>query len=249
MSTRNMQIGSLAIGPDQPCRVIAEISNAHNGDLDRFWRLLTGVITAGADLVKLQCYTPEELVALRGDGPAPGPWGLQGWTMHQLYEKAKTPHAWFPKIAAAGIPWFSSVFGVHSLTLLEALGCPAYKLASLDYGKRALLHAVRATGKPILRSCAAPVAPKADDLFLYCPEGYPQASIPLRNLGNGYEGFSYHGTNPVIPAVAVAMGATLLEVHVQLDAEPSVLEPNVSLTMTQLAVLVRMVREIEAVCR
>ena len=76
------------------------------------------------------------IVALRGDGPAPDPWGRQGWTMRQLYEKAQTPHAWFPALVEhckrIGLPWFSSVFGPESLQLLEALDCPAYKIARLD---------------------------------------------------------------------------------------------------------------------
>ena len=131
-----MNISGVEIGPDQPCRIVAEISNNHNGELSTCLRLIRECAEAGADFVKFQCYTPDELVALRGDGPAPEPWGSEGWTMVDLYEKAQTPHAWFPNVVAycesLGIPWFSSVFGDDSLRLLEDLDCPAYKISALD---------------------------------------------------------------------------------------------------------------------
>jgi N-acetylneuraminate synthase len=244
-----MKIGTVEIGPDQPCRIIAELGNAHNCDFDRALRIVEAVKGAGADVLKLQAYTPHELVTLRGDGPAPDPWGKQGWSMLRLYEQAQTPARWVPRLVNRcedlGLPWFSSVFGLQSLALLEALGCPAYKLASLDYGSRTLLNLVRKTRKPLIRSCALEEAPRGDDTFLYCPAGYPQAKPALRNLANGYAGFSYHGTDPLVPTLAAGLGAQLIEVHVQLDDEPSELEAAVSLTITQLAGLVEAVRRTE----
>lgn len=230
-------IAGVTIGEGRT-RLVAEIGNGHNGDLDRCLRLVQAAHDAGADLVKFQAYTPAELVLLRGDGPAPDPWGSQGWTMASLYAKAQTPLKWFPRIATYcadhGIPWFSSVFGAGSLALLEALDCPAYKLAALDYGKRKLHAAVVATGKPVIRSCSHVNAPQACDVALWCPPGYPQEPVGLAGRFRRYDGFSYHGTDPVVPLLAAAHGARVLEVHVQLDDEPSELEPNVSLTVRQL---------------
>ncbi len=221
------------------CRLVAEIGNAHNGDFDRCLRLVQAAHEAGADLVKFQAYSPAELVDLRGDGPAPEPWGSQGWTMETLYAKAQTPLKWFPRLATycadAGIPWFSSVFGNGSLALLEALECPAYKLASLDYGKRQLLRAVRGTGKPLIQSYGHGKAPRTCEVPMFCVPGYPQAPSSFQGHFRALEGYSYHGTDPLVPLVAAALGAAVVECHVQLDDEPSELEANVSLTMTQLA--------------
>lgn len=239
-----MNIGNLVIGKDRPCRIIAELSNAHNGSLATAHRLIEESVKAGADAIKFQAYLPEELVALRGDGKAPKPWHKM--TMKELYTKAQTPHSWFPslvgKCESLGVPWFSSVFGPDSLEMLERLGCPVYKLASLDLEYQAWRRQVHMTGKPVIQS--RPEMPDAIDslsasLTLFCPPGYPQDVKPKQiEVGMKWaDGFSFHGTDPVLPHFAYLAGAQLIEVHVQLDDEPSELEKNVSLTMTQLAEL------------
>lgn len=228
-----MNIAGVGIGNGNPCRLVAELANGHNGDLDRCLRMIDAAKEAGADFVKLQLYTPEELVALRGGGPAPEPWESQGWKMRDLYKKAMTPAKWVPEIAKhcedVGIPWFSSVFGEFSLAILEMFDCPAYKLASLDYGRRKLWRLVKKTGKPIIQSCPKFVAPKRDAFMLYCPPGYPQKPTGLAHPMKSYGGFSYHGVDPDMPALAAAFGARLIECHFHLADEPSELEASVSL--------------------
>ena len=119
-----LDIAGVAVGRGHPCRVIWEVSNNHNGDRDRCGRIIDAAKAAGVDFCKFQAYTPDELIAMRGDGKAPDPWGASGWEMRDLYEHAKTPLDWFPKIAAhcerVGMPWFASVFGRESLDALAA---------------------------------------------------------------------------------------------------------------------------------
>lgn len=254
-----MKIGGTEIGPGQPCRFMAEISNNHNGDFARCLRLIDASKAAGADFVKFQCYTPDELVALRGDGPAPEPWGSQGWTMRSLYEKAMTPLAWFTLLPgqcrSKGIPWFSSVFGEESLACLEAAGCPAYKIAALDNGHEWLLNAAADTGKPWLVSAREDDAIIGDGV-LYCPPGYPTAPrdvrLPACFIGNTeweggatYLGLSSHCLAPELPIAAVARGCKLIEMHFMLAEEPSEMEANVSLTQYQFRAMVDSVRAVE----
>ena len=247
-----MNIGGVEVGSGFPCRFIAEISGNHNGDFRRAKRLIAAAAAAGADFVKFQCYLPDELLILRGDGPAPEPWGAAGWTMRALYEKAQTPFAWFPDLFAyarrIGIPAFSSVFGPESLALLESLDCPAYKIARLDNFHADLIASAKATGKPVIVSAYHRDELDSGVSYLYCPPGYPQepqACTP--GLWEVYTGFSFHGTDPLIPAMAGVSGARLIEAHIQLGAESSELESNVSLTAADFAVMVDTVRNTRAV--
>jgi len=260
-------ISGIEIGAGQPCRFVAEISNNHNGSLERAHRLIDAAKASGADFAKYQCFLPSELVSLRGDGPAPEPWGSQGWTMASLYEKAQTPHAWFPALVAhcneIGLPWFSSVFGYDSLALLESLDVPALKVARLDNSNDELARVIGQSQRPIIVSYddsgaiwARYQRATAGRIALFCPPGYPQASFGLRRPENFYkfyregtfddfDGFSYHGTSIEPPIVAATLGAKLVECHMMLEAEPSELEANVSLTEVQFADMIRRVRAVE----
>jgi pseudaminic acid synthase len=265
-----LTISGVKIGGKNPCRFVAELSNNHNGDFDRAIRLIDAAKAAGADFVKFQCYTPDELIELRGDQAAPEPWGSQGWTMRTLYEKAQTPLAWFEKLARhcemrAGIPWFSSVFGIDSLNMLQDLGCPAYKIARLDNGHSWLLAAASwHAEKPTLISWDGTGdnprdnLPPGDDIedggahvgLLYCPPGYPQTHLDFANAfapDGPFLGFSYHGTT-IPPCVdAATLGAKLIEAHMMLEEEPSELESAVSLTQYQFAEMIASVRRVEKI--
>ncbi len=257
-----VNIGGIDVGGDNPCRFIAELSNNHGGSLARCLRMITAAKDAGATFVKTQCFTVDELLVLRGDGPAPEPWGSQGWTMRSLYEKAQTPHDWFSAIAEycrdLEIPWFSSVFGAESLALLESLGCPAYKIARLDNQSSWFASRLELVGhKPIIVSESKPGESRVirPTLSLYCPPGYPQSNLRLAyedfNVGcgcawqNAHDGFSYHGTDPLPCIVSATLGAKIVEAHFMLRDEPSEIEANVSLDEYQFAEMVTKVRQIE----
>ncbi len=243
------------------CRVIAEMSNAHGGSLDRAIRIVDAAADAGCDFLKTQAYGVDELLALRGkdgDAPAPEPWGSAGWTMRSLYTKAATPFEWLPAIKERcerrGIVWFSSFFGAESLDVLKSLGNPCWKIAALDsdqYGKMAELCRTHLAGEPKIISTAHGcynLDPDGDCIWLWAPPGYPQTDLELTRIDseNCYGGFSYHGTD-IEPCVGAAWrGASIIEAHFQLDDEPSELEANVSLTASQFREMIRRVRDVEA---
>jgi sialic acid synthase SpsE len=255
-----MNISGIEIGGSNPCRFVAEISCNHGGSLDRAFRLIEAAKDSGADFVKFQAYTAEELVSLRGDGPAPEPWGSQGWTMRSLYEKAQTPLEWFPKLFQhardIGIVPFSSVFGLESLVVLEKCACPAYKIARLDNEKDGLIDAVRSRRKPVIISTdklddRAGYWPRAD-CWLYCAPGYPtdikDISLPVwfgRQQPESYIGMSSHCLDKRLPVAAVARGCKLIEMHFQDAEESSELEANVSLYPHEFREMIANVRVVE----
>lgn len=248
-----IEIGGIQVGEGEPCRLVAEISNNHNGSEDRAVRLIEAAKEAGADFVKFQCYTPDELVELRGDGRAPEPWGSAGHTMRSLYERARTPFEWFPGLFYAartlGLVPFSSVFGLDSLDVLEAVDCPAYKIARMEeYSYSFAQMVIRracSLGKPTIASVNDTVK-SAADFNLCCPPGYPQTEWNFTEFPYPRQGFSYHGTDWNVPARAVACGAQMVEFHFHLEAEPSELEADVSLNERDVAHLAAYNRDVYA---
>ncbi len=250
------------IGDGASCKFVAEISNNHNGDFDRAIRLIDAAKASGADFVKFQCYTADEIVSLRGDGPAPEPW--HGKTMHDLYTEAATPMDWFPGLFQhardIGIVPFSSVFGLESLIALEKCACPAFKIARLDNGDANLGRTVVSRGKPVLVSSSGsdnfvwPIGAQPRQMVrLYCPPGYPVAAADFHlphmwtnERSEGFIGISSHCLDPMLPLAAAARGCALIEMHMMLEAEPSKLESNVSLTEVQFAQMIADVRRVEA---
>jgi pseudaminic acid synthase len=260
-----VNIGGVEIGPGHPCRVIAELSCNHNGSSALAARMIFAAKDAGCDFVKFQAYTPQELVDLRGDGPAPEPWGSQGWSMRDLYTKAQTPLHWLPDLfryaRAIGIVPFASFFGRESFAALRAVNCGAYKLASLDREHGWLRYLALSSGKPVIASVPTAADVQADGRVshLYAPPGYPQTSVRLshdlfheRPVGGWYDdapfiGFSYHGRRWLPGVVAATLGASLIEAHFTLADEPGELEADVSLTEHHFAVMVERIREMETV--
>lgn len=248
-----LTIGGVGIGGDNPCRFVAEVGANHNGSYDTAIRLIDAAKATGAEFVKFQAYTMGEIIGLRGDGPAPPPWERYG-TLRQLYERALTPLEWLPSLFQhardLGIVPFASVFGMESLAALEAVDCPAYKIARYDNRSSSLITSVHGTSKPLFISADYDeVMPWAGVTYLYCPPGYP-TSVEGVVLPRFYEftdwlGLSSHCLDPFLPIAAVSRGAKLLEYHIQLDDTPAELDGSFSLTAHQFAQMVASVRQTE----
>lgn len=235
-----MNIAGRELGTGQPCFIVAEMSCNHNGDLQRAFDIIYAARDAGATAVKFQAFTLSEMLALRGEGQAPPPW--DAYTKRELYAKALTPIGWFyalfERARAVGLIPFASVFGRDSLALLEALDCPAYKIAKPERDNVALIGAVKATNKPVLIS----------GRDIYCPGGYPcrPEELRLRCLALAWRGLSCHCPDPNVGPVAVTCGAHYLEFHLTLDDGVPTLDDCVNLKASQFAEMVRLTRAAEA---
>lgn len=225
-----MQINGREIGPENPPFVIAEVGASHGGSFEKAIAMIGAAIGAGADAVKFQCYTPDT-ITIDCDNPdfiiKDGPW--KGRKMYELYEKAHTPFEWFPDIFEVAkkheITVFASVFDKSSVDLLERLGCPAYKIASMEITDIPLIRYASSTGKPLIISTGMATDKEIDDALLacspmvatlYCVSGYPTKTeeMNLEELKK-YDGISDHTKGWEIPVAATALGANIIEKHIR----------------------------------
>jgi pseudaminic acid synthase len=267
---QSITIAGRRIGPDAPPYIIAEISANHGGDLARAKRIIDIAAEKGADAVKFQAYTADSLTLdseredflIQGDNP----W--KGRRLHALYQEAATPYAWFPELFAhaktRGIQAFASVFCRQSLALLERLDAPAYKIASFEAIDTDLIAACAATGKPVIISTglctladieiaydAAKRGGGKEIALLRCNSAYPAdpAEANLATIADMIRhfdvpiGYSDHTVETLPAAIAVGIGACIVEKHLIDAREPATADSSFSCLPDQLDALVKACRE------
>jgi sialic acid synthase SpsE len=227
------------IEPFESISIVAEISGNHGGDIKTAHNLIDIAKKAGADAVKLQAFTPDELTINNATVIKNGLWG--GRRIYELYQEVATPLEWLPELFAhakeINIPIFSSVFGAKSLQALEGVNCPAYKIASFEACDLELLKLVSSVKKPIIISTGTVSRQEiktissivynitaTEPILMHCISDYPAKTIDLDllRLGNlygctDYVGFSDHSAGMYAAMLAIARGVVIIERHIMDD--------------------------------
>lgn len=265
-----VSIGHFKIGPDHDPFIIAEMSGNHNRDLDRAMELVRAAAANGAHALKLQTYTADTMTIDVREGPflIDDPESLwNGNSLYELYQLANSPWEWhkpiFDLANELGMVAFSTPFDKTAVDFLETLDVPAYKIASFELTDHELIaHAAR-TGKPIIMStgmasmseigesvavarangCANPILLKCTSSYPATAENANLASIPVMREAFGCQvGLSDHSLGEAVPAVAVAMGATVVEKHLTLRRADGGVDSAFSMEPEELAVLCKTTR-------
>lgn len=216
--------------------IVAEVSGSHLASFDLALRIIDAAADAGADAVKLQTFTPEQM-AESGAVMRGGQWN--GYNLVDLYQRAHTPRAWhrllFKHAHSRDMQAFSSVFHRDDVDFLESLDCPRYKIASFELTDHALIAYAASTGKPLIMSTGmatfeeieiavlqARAAGCQDLTVLKCTSAYP-ASPADANLAAGVQlgrwlaptkwGISDHTLGIGVAVAAAALGAAVIEKH------------------------------------
>lgn len=269
----HITIAGRRIGPGQRTYIVAELSANHHQRFDEAAALVRAAKECGADAVKLQTYTPDTLTIDCDAEPfrvgAGTLWA--GRTLYELYAEASTPWEWQPRLKeqaeAVGLHLFSTPFDRTSVDFLDALGVPAFKIASFELVDLPLLKEVGRRRRPVILSTgmasreelAEAVATLrqagCDELaLLKCTSAYPAPAeemrllqIPrLRETFGVPIGLSDHTLDATAAVAAVALGAVIVEKHLTLDRRRGGPDSAFSLEPAEFAALVRAIRQAEA---
>jgi N-acetylneuraminate synthase len=268
-----LRIGTRLVGPGGKAYVIAELSANHQHDFTHAARLVEAAAEAGADAVKLQTYTADTITLDSrrkefqiGEGTL---WS--GRYLHDLYAEAAMPWDWQPRLKelaeGLGMDCFSTPFDFSSVEFLEAMNVPAWKIASFELVDLPLIRRVARTGKPViistgmasLEEVGEAVAAAREEgctelALLKCTSSYP-ARFDQMNLRAIPElaarfqvpvGLSDHSPGSTVPVAAVAVGATIIEKHIKLNAEDKGPDSEFSLDAEAFREMVAAVRAAEA---
>jgi N-acetylneuraminate synthase len=232
-------IGGVAIGPDEPVYVIAEIGLNHNGDVEIAKRLIDVAADSGAQAVKFQKRTPAiSTPEHMKNTPRETPWGTMTYLEYRYrVEFDREQYIEIGDYATLrGLSWFASPWDEVAVDFLEDLQVVAHKVASASVTDIAMLEALARTGKPIILSTGMSTLEQIDRavevlgtdnlVILHATSTYPlppeEANIRMiTTLRERYEGvpigYSGHERGLQISIGAVALGAVAVERHITLD--------------------------------
>lgn len=206
--------------------VVAEVGSSHAGSLDAAIRLIRIAGQAGCCGVKFQLYDSERLARQRHSE------GLVA-----TYAPWQVPLRWLPilrECAGEHDLWF--VLSVYDEQNVDdaLLWADVLKVSSFESGDPAFLDYVARKQRPVIVSAGMATHDSLIALarwrardherrrILHCISSYPAPldQMDLRVIeAYGLDGLSDHSACLVTGAVAVACGATLLEVHICEKAE------------------------------
>jgi sialic acid synthase SpsE len=237
-----IKIGDKYVGEGEPTFVIAEIGNNHNGDYYLAKKTIEQAYLSGADAVKFQKRTLEDVFTRELlDKPQikDQVFGKTYGEYRKNFELKDTEFVELKKYAESlGLIFFATPFDKKSADFFESIGMELYKIASFDVTHLPLLEYIAKKGRPIFLSVGMSDWDEIDEavetILLYnnqliikhCVAIYPAPDDKL-NLSTikffkeRYSplpiGYSGHEADILPSIMAVIMGADSIERHFTLD--------------------------------
>lgn len=240
--------------------VIAEIAQAHDGDIDAAHRLIASAAAAGIHAVKFQTHlaaaesTRREPWRVRfssRDADRYSYWQRMEFTIAQWRELKS-------HCEEVNVEFMSSPFSPQAIDLLMEVGVRLWKVASGEVSNGELLHRLSVTGLPVilssglstlseLQSAVEIVGREPSELaILQCATQYPtpperiglNVIEDIRRRFDCIVGISDHTATIFASIAAAALGARVFETHIRADDDLAGPDASSSLTQNQLTQLV-----------
>jgi len=253
-----IQVGSKEIGQGLPAFIIAEAGSNHDRKIEQAKKLIDVAAAAGVDAVKFQLFTAEGLYKPTD-------------AAFEIVRQNEFPRDWLKELVeysnSRKILFLATPFDLAAVEALERVNVSAYKLASSEVTNASLIKACAQTGKPIVLSTAMSnlgdieqaleIIHKAGNehvVLLQCSAMYPTPvqEVHLRTMDTlkaAFQvpvGFSDHTLGILMPPVAVARGACVIEKHFTLNRALPGPDHSYAIEPDELKAMVKNIRDVEA---
>ena len=251
--------------------IIAEAGVNHNGDLKIAEKMIDKAAEAGADAVKFQTFTAQNLVCLNAKK---ADYQLettnQSETQYEMLKKLELTRDMHKRLIEycnqKKIIFLSTPFDLESINMLVELGLSIIKIPSGEITNYPYLKRVGSTGLRVILSTGMSSLDEVkeavkvlkengstDITVLHCNTEYPtpmedvnlNAMVTLKRELGLETGYSDHTKGIEIPIAAVALGATIIEKHFTLDKTMKGPDHKASIETEELAEMVKAIRNIE----
>ena len=235
---RKIKIENKIIGDRNPCFVVAEIGSNHDGRLSQAKQMIDLAAEAGCDAVKFQLFSANKNFNEYFDYAKHGPRG--DWM--DIIRSMEMPREWLPILSEycfkKGVIFFSTVFDEEKADWLEEINAPVYKISSYELTHIPLIKYVAKKNKPIILSSGMANEKEIEEainaiyeqgnhdvILMHCVSAYPTKFEDLNLETISYYkkkfsipiGLSDHSLGILSSAVAVALGANIVEKHIIVD--------------------------------
>jgi len=259
--------------PEAPCPfgdgalIIAEVAQSHDGSLGQAHAFIDATADSGADAIKFQTHIAQ--AESTRDEPWRVPFSRQDASRYDYWQRMEFTSAQWRGLAEhareRNLLFVSSPFSPQSVSLLDDLDVDIFKVASGEVGHLSLLEDIIDTGRPVIYSSGlsdfaeldAAVAMASDaavaHAVLQCTTAYPcpperVGLNQIQVLADRFDcpvGLSDHSGTIFPGLAAVALGASILEIHVTFSRAMFGPDVPASITFEQLRDLVEGVRFLE----
>ncbi|CAB3239853.1 unnamed protein product [Arctia plantaginis] len=258
------------IGGNNPCFIIAEVGQNHQGDIEIAKKLIKAAKDAGASCVKFQKTCLKEKFTkkyLERPYKNPNSWGETYGDHKKHLEFSETQYRELFKYAhEVGILCTASAMDMVSFDFLVNMKVPFVKIGSGDSNNLLFLKYAASKNIPLIISTGMVDKTAVKTIYdivsaqhkrfclLHCISAYP---VPYEDCNltviQDYKktfdipiGYSGQEVGTAVGLASVALGAKILEKHITLDKTMKGTDHVCSLTPAEFKQLVRDVRVIEA---
>ena len=239
-----IKIGNKLVAENAPVFIIAEAGANHNGCLSTAKEMVIAARDAGVDCIKFQTFTAEEFCLDKNKNFTYFSQGSQVTESEfEMFKRLEfTKDQWLDLISFCKkekIQFLTTIQDPINLAMMQEIGLDAIKVGSDDFDHLVNMRKYAKTGLPLIVSKGMATEQEAEIIInelqslcsggliiLHCVSLYP-ANARLLNLNqikalkekykNIIFGFSDHSQSVVAPALAVMLGAKVIEKHFTLD--------------------------------
>lgn len=258
------------------CFIIAEAGVNHNGDINLAKELIHAAKETGANAVKFQTFKADSLVNKTAEQAQYQKKNCSHSTQYDMLkalEISEDDHYLLAELAnSLDIEFMSTGFDEESVNFLISLGVQRLKIPSGEITNLPFLEHLAKTRLPLIMSTGMcdllevrmainTVRPFYGDtlkdklVLLHCTSNYPAAysDVNLRAMKTLAEefnlpvGYSDHTLGILVPTLAIAMGASVIEKHFTLDKSLPGPDHAASMMPEEFLEMVKAIRDSEVV--
>ena len=170
------------------------------------WRKLDDLLRSAEVIQGMDCYP--KLQAFHANHLCSK---LRDPKQYKTLQHYQIPSRWYKRLIEAG--YFFSVFCPDIIDELQAYEPRFYKISKPDSRDQTLIAKALSTDRPLFVSTDYEIEYAIN---LHCISQYPAKSAYLDSMKPWHEGISDHTLSTLVPALAVAKGATVIEKHFKL---------------------------------